>query len=83
MKQGIPVDVDTSTDLHKITLQSKKERDWVVEHAPHIAEWVAHVAIPDALLFNGEMSYNGEYMVWFHPHTHALLQKRPHIGTLW
>ena len=35
MKQSILVDVNTSTDLHKITLQGKHERDWVS------AKWVA------------------------------------------
>ena len=27
MKQGIPVDVDTSTELHKITLQGKQHQN--------------------------------------------------------
>ena len=55
MKQGIPVDVDTSTELHKITLQGKQHQNWAQVHALHIA---------NAPPFHGEMSYNDEYMVW-------------------
>ncbi|XP_050245267.1 serine/threonine-protein phosphatase 7 long form homolog [Quercus robur] len=69
MKQGIPVDVDTSIELHKITLQGKHHQDWVEVYAPHIAKWVAHDIIADAPPFHGEMSYNDEYMVWFRPRT--------------
>ena len=69
MKQGIPVNVNTSTELHKITLQGKQERNWVEEHAIHIAKWAAHATIADAPPFHGEMSYNDEYMVWFCPRT--------------
>ncbi|KAK9993090.1 hypothetical protein SO802_022793 [Lithocarpus litseifolius] len=69
MKQGIPDDIDTSIELHKITLQGKQDKNWVEEHAPHIAEWVTHARIADAPPFHGEMSYNDEYMVWFHPCT--------------
>ena len=67
MKQGILVDVNTSTKLHKITLQGHK--NWAQEHATHIAKWAAHATIADAPPFHGEMSYNDEYMVWFHPRT--------------
>ena len=67
MTQGIPIDVDTSTELHKITLQGKQHKNWAEEHAPHIAKWAAHTTIANALPFHGEMSYNDEYMVWFRP----------------
>ena len=69
MKQGILVDVDTSTELHKITLQGKQHKNWAEVHAPHIAKWATHVTIADAPPFHGEMSYNDEYMVWFRPRT--------------
>ena len=69
MKQGIPLDVDTSVDLHKITFQGKQDKNWAQEHATHIAKWAAHTTIADAPPFHGEMSYNDEYMVWFRPRT--------------
>ena len=67
MKQGILVDDDTSTELHKITLQGKQHKNWAEVHAPHVAKWAMHVTIADALPFHGEMSYTDEYMVWFRP----------------
>ncbi|XP_065634661.1 serine/threonine-protein phosphatase 7 long form homolog [Quercus suber] len=69
MKQDIPINVDTSTELHKITLQGKHEKNWAVEHRTHIAKWAAHATIADAPPFHGEMSYNDNYMVWFRPRT--------------
>uniref|UniRef100_A0A7N2L8H6 Aminoacyl-tRNA synthetase class II (G/ P/ S/T) domain-containing protein n=1 Tax=Quercus lobata TaxID=97700 RepID=A0A7N2L8H6_QUELO len=69
MKQGTPVDVDTSTELHKITLQGKQDKNWAQEHATHITKWAMHATIVDAPPFHGEMSYNDEYMVWFRPRT--------------
>ena len=72
MKQSIPVNVNTSLQLHKITLKGKQDKNWAVEHATHIAKW-ATPTIVDAPLIHGEMSYNDENMVWFRPYT------RPHI----
>ena len=72
MKQSIPVNVNTSLQLHKITLKGKQDKNWAVEHATHIAKWAAPTIV-DAPLIHGEMSYNDEYMVWFRPCT------RPHI----
>ena len=69
MKQGIPINVDTSTKLQKITLQGKQERNYVEAHAMHIAKWVVHATIANAPPFHGEMSYNDKYMVWFRPRT--------------
>ena len=69
MKQGIPENVDTSIELHKITLQGKHEKDWAQIHDPHIAKWAAHAKIADAPAFHGEMNYNDEYLVWFRPRT--------------
>ncbi|XP_075666863.1 serine/threonine-protein phosphatase 7 long form homolog isoform X1 [Castanea sativa] len=65
MKQGVPNNVDTSTELHKITLQGKQEKNWVQEHATHIARWAAHATIAESPPFHGVMSYNDEYMVWY------------------
>ena len=58
MKQGILVDVDTLTELHKITLQDKQEKNWDEVNAMHITRWNAHAAIADAPPFHREMSYN-------------------------
>ncbi|KAK9992258.1 hypothetical protein SO802_027243 [Lithocarpus litseifolius] len=69
MKQGIPGDIDTSIELHKITLQGKQDKNWAEEHAAPIARWAAHAIIADAPPFHGEMSYNDEYLVWFRPRT--------------
>ena len=69
MKQGIPIDVDTSPELHKLTLQGKQHQNWVQLHQLHIDKWAAHAEIADAPPFHGEMSYNDEYMVWFRPRT--------------
>ena len=67
MKQCILVYVNTSTELHKITLQGHK--NWAQEHAMHIAKWAVHATIINAPPFHGEISYNDEYMVWFRPRT--------------
>ena len=69
MKQGIPIDVDTSPELHKLTLQGKQHQNWVQLHQLHIDKWAAHAEIADAPPFHGEMSYNDEYMLWFRPRT--------------
>ncbi|XP_075669882.1 serine/threonine-protein phosphatase 7 long form homolog [Castanea sativa] len=53
MKQGVPDNVDTSIELHKITLQGKHEKNWVQEHATHIARWVVHATIAEAPPFHG------------------------------
>ena len=76
MKQGIPVDVNTLTELHKITLQGKQHQNWAQVHALHIAKWVAHATIADAPPFHREMSYNDEYMVWFRPRTVRHITKK-------
>ena len=69
MKQGIPVNVNILTELHKITLQGKQHQNWAQVHALHMAKWATHAEIADAPPFHGEMSYNDEYMVWFRPCT--------------
>ena len=75
MKQGVPVDVNTSTDLHNITLQGKHDKDWAVEHASHIAKWAAHAEVVNAPIFEGEMRFDDEYMKWFHCITRRFITK--------
>ncbi|KAL0006209.1 hypothetical protein SO802_013770 [Lithocarpus litseifolius] len=53
MKQGIPENVDTSIELHKITLQGKQDKNWAEEHARYIGLWAAHATIADAPPFEG------------------------------
>ena len=47
MKQGVLVNVNTSTDLHNITLQGKNDKDWFVKHVFHNAKWAAHAKVVD------------------------------------
>ena len=75
MKQGVPVDVNTSTDLHNITLQGKHDKDWAVEHASHIAKWAAHAEVVNAPIFKGEMGFDDEYMKWFRRITRRFITK--------
>ena len=75
MKQGVLVNVNTSTDLHNITLQGKHDKDWAVEHASHIAKWAAHTKVVDVLIFEGEMSYDDEYLEWFRRITRRFITK--------
>ena len=63
MKQA-PLDiVDTSVELHKISLQGKLDKDWVQEHAVYI-DWWAHreECIADAPALDGDMTYLVAYM---------------------
>ena len=39
MKQLVPLVVNTSIDLHKISLQGKWEKDWEAEHDVYIQQW--------------------------------------------
>ena len=75
MKQGILVNVNTSTDLHNIKLQGKNDKDWFVKHASYIAKWVAHAKVVDASIFEGEMRYDDEYLEWFHRITRRFITK--------
>ena len=63
MKQAPPDIVDTSVDLHRISLQGKLDRDWVREHAVYIDRW-AHreERITDALALDGNTTYLAAYM---------------------
>lgn len=75
MKQGILVNANISIDLHNITFQGKKDRDWFVEHASHISKWVAHAKVVDALIFEGEIRYDDEYLEWFRCITRCFITK--------
>ena len=63
MKQAPPDIVDTSVDLHKISLQGKLDKDWVQEHAVYIDRWAhreEHIA--DAPALDGDTTYLAAYM---------------------
>ena len=66
MKQAPPDFVDTSVDLHKISLQGKLKRDWVQEHAVYI-NWWAHRGehLASAPTLDGDMTYLVAYMEWY------------------
>ena len=66
MKQSVSLVVDTSTDLHKISLQGKWEKDWEVEHHLHIQQWAnrGH-EVRDAPLLDGDDTYLIQYMTWY------------------
>ena len=66
MKQSVPLVVDTSTSLHKISLQGKWEKDWEAEHDVHIQQWAnrgheVHAAPP----LDGDDTYLVKYMKWY------------------
>ena len=63
MKQAPPDIVDTSVDLHKISLQGKLDKDWLQEHAVYIDRW-AHreESIANAPALDEDMTYLAAYM---------------------
>ena len=66
MKQPVPLMVNTSTDLHKISLQGKWEKDWEAKHDVYIQQWAnreheVHAAPP----LDGDDTYLIEYMKWY------------------
>ena len=70
MKQPIPLVVDTSTDLHKISLQGKWEKDWEVEHVPFIQQWAnQEKEVCGSPLLDGDDTYLVQYMVWYNRNT--------------
>ena len=70
MKQPVPSVVDTSVDLHKISLQGKWEKDWEVEHAIFIQQWANRVTeVRGAPLLDGDDTYLVEYMTWYNRNT--------------
>ena len=66
MKQPVPLVVDMSIDLHRISLQGKWEKDWEVEHHVHIQQWAnrGH-EVRDAPLLDGDDTYLIQYMTWY------------------
>ena len=66
MKQRVPLVVDTSTDLHKISLQGKWEKDWEVEHHVHIQQRANRGHdVRDAPLLDGDDTYLVQYIKWY------------------
>ena len=70
MKQPVPLVVDTLIALHKISLQGKWEKDWVVEHAVHIQQWAnwGH-EVHATPLQDGDDTYLVEFMKWYNRST--------------
>ena len=66
MKQSVPLVVDTSTGLHKISLQGTWEKDWEAEHDVHIQQWAnqGH-EVRVAPLLDGDDTYLVQYMKWY------------------
>ena len=70
MKQPIPGVVDTSIDLHRISLQGKWDKDWMVEHAAHIQQCGNRgQLVRVAPLLDGDMTYLVEYMMSYNRST--------------
>ena len=70
MKQPVPLVMDTSTDLHKISLQGKWEKDWEVEHVPFIQQWAnQEKEVCGSPLLDGDDTYLVEYMMWYNHNT--------------
>ena len=66
----VPLVVDTSTALHKISLQGKWEKDWVAEHQLHIQQWANRGdEVRAAPLLDGDDTYLVEYMTWYNRNT--------------
>ena len=66
MKQLVPLVVNTSTDLHKISLQGKWEKDWEAKHDVYIQQWANREHEVHATpLLDGDDTYLVEYMKWY------------------
>ena len=63
MKQAPPDLMDTSIDLHRISLQVKLERNWEQEHAVYFDRW-AHRGelLANAPTLDGDTTYLVAYM---------------------
>lgn len=58
--------VDTSKNLHKISLQGEYDKDWAVEYAPYIQQWSNRgQCVCDALILDGDMMFLDAYMKWY------------------
>uniref|UniRef100_A0A7N2RAV2 Uncharacterized protein n=1 Tax=Quercus lobata TaxID=97700 RepID=A0A7N2RAV2_QUELO len=70
MKQPVPRVVDTSTTLHKISLQGKWEKNWEEEHVPFIQQWANREnVVRRSSLLDGDDTYLVEYMMWYNRNT--------------
>ena len=70
MKQPVLEVVDTSIDLHKISLQGKWDKDWVVEHGAHIQQWGNRGQLVRAApLLDSDTTYLVDYMRWYNRST--------------
>ena len=66
MKQPVPLVVNTSTDLHKISLQGKWEKDWEAEHDVYIQQWANREhEVRAAPPLDGNDTYLVKYMKWY------------------
>ena len=66
MTQPVPLVVNTSTDLHKISLQGKWEKDWEAEHDVYIQQWANREhEVRATPLLDGDDTYLVEYMKWY------------------
>lgn len=58
MKQLPPGFVDTSENLHKISLQGEYDKDWAIEYAPYIQQWSNRgQCVGDALIFDSDTMF--------------------------
>ena len=65
-KQLVPLVVNTSTDLHKISLQGKWEKDQEAEHGVHIQQWANREdEVRAAPLLDSDDMYLVQYMKWY------------------
>lgn len=66
MKQLPSGFVDTSKNLHKISLQGGYDKDWAVKHAPYIQQWSSRgQCVCDAPIVDGDMMFLDAYMKWY------------------
>ena len=66
MKQPVPLVVNTSTNLHKISHQGKWEKDQEAEHDVYIQQWANRKhEVRAAPFLDGDDTYLVEYMKWY------------------
>ncbi|KAK7823317.1 serine/threonine-protein phosphatase 7 long form like protein [Quercus suber] len=76
MKQAPPGLVDTSVELHRISLQCKLETDWVQQHAIYIDRW-AHRGerVANAPTLDGDTTYLAAYMAEYRRSTRRYITR--------
>ena len=66
----VPLVVNTSTDLHKISLQGKWEKVWEAKHDVYIQQWANQEhKVSAAPLLDDDDTYLVEYMKWYNRST--------------